>query len=295
MPPRPRELAELTPPQILATFRKAFRPSRDELKRWTEDLAYVAALSPAPNWYFYWHFKRIQETLYRYVLPNAPAGGRVFDLAAYPYFYLLFRRRYEGEIVCTDAQPEATQFTAAGSVAIPYTPTPLRLDAQAPSFAEKPFDLVIFTEVIEHLRFHPASILARINQALKVGGRLVLTTPNMSAWKKIWLMIRGNHPYDSDTFAGDWGHAREYTIYELKSLLEASGFTLKSAEARDVYLNDASLPATLLKWHAAAGLAAMLRFKDAARVLLRGGSTTFIVAEKTAEVPVIGPAAEIPL
>lgn len=55
------------------------------------------------------------------------------------------------------------------------------------------FDLVIFTEVIEHIN-HPQEVLAHISRLLKVGGCLYITTPNFASLERrilgpAWGMI----------------------------------------------------------------------------------------------------------
>src|SRR5262249_37284622 len=43
------------------------------------------------------------------------------------------------------------------------------------------FDVVLMTEVIEHLAFNPVTLWREIHRVMKAGGRLVITTPNYYA------------------------------------------------------------------------------------------------------------------
>jgi 2-polyprenyl-3-methyl-5-hydroxy-6-metoxy-1,4-benzoquinol methylase len=42
-------------------------------------------------------------------------------------------------------------------------------------------DCVVFTEVLEHLHYYVPLVLSKIKRALKAGGVLVLTTPNIAS------------------------------------------------------------------------------------------------------------------
>src|SRR5207302_1202076 len=116
------------------------------------------------------------------------------------------RRHFYGEVVCTDSDPEVSDLSGPGVGTVAYSPRTLKLAEEGTDLGDEEYDLVIFAEVIEHLTFHPFATLHSINRCLKRGGKLILTTPNLSSWKKIWLMMRGDHPHDSGTFAGAWGH-----------------------------------------------------------------------------------------
>src|SRR5436309_1294076 len=50
---------------------------------------------------------------------------------------------------------------------------------------DRRFDVIIFTEVLEHLNFCPIPTLRKIAGLLKPGGRLYLSTPDASAWGRV--------------------------------------------------------------------------------------------------------------
>ncbi|MGH1566708.1 MAG: methyltransferase domain-containing protein [Nitrosopumilus sp.] len=52
-------------------------------------------------------------------------------------------------------------------------------------FLLKKFDIVIFTEVLEHFNFHPVMILKKIHSLLKSPDKLYLSTPDSHEWGKI--------------------------------------------------------------------------------------------------------------
>jgi SAM-dependent methyltransferase len=79
-------------------------------------------------------------------------------------------------------------------------------------------DCAVFTEVLEHLHYYCAPLgLSRINRALKHGGVLILTTPNIaSLFRRLRLLLGIQPTYQY--------HAREYTMREVVSLLREAGF-----------------------------------------------------------------------
>lgn len=92
-------------------------------------------------------------------------------------------------------------------------------------------DIAILTDVIEHLS-KPNLVLEEINRILKINGKLIITTDNVSRLTNLISIIKGKTPYvpllESDIyFNGHWRpHYREYSKIELVKLLEWSGFEM---------------------------------------------------------------------
>lgn len=94
-------------------------------------------------------------------------------------------------------------------------------------FRSGTFDLVMFSEVIEHLppQTLPA-VMMEIARTLMPCGRLLLTTPNLASWINRELLLRGDSPGQQSpdlVIDGSYGHLRLYTMDELVRLAEASG------------------------------------------------------------------------
>ena len=82
-------------------------------------------------------------------------------------------------------------------------------------------------EVLEHLRQDPLKCMAHINSVLKRGGHLILTTPNGDALNNILRIFAGDSPVSYPPFHGNGiAHAKEYSINEISTLLQASGFQI---------------------------------------------------------------------
>ncbi len=93
--------------------------------------------------------------------------------------------------------------------------------------SDNSYDLVMFTEVLEHIAVtDPSTILREIRRVLRVGGHLILSTPNVANMGNVLALVRGENIFwPPATFYGSTDrHNREFTPSELCALLERSGF-----------------------------------------------------------------------
>jgi SAM-dependent methyltransferase len=99
------------------------------------------------------------------------------------------------------------------------------------------FSTVLCCELLEHLVADPMHMMMEINRVLKLGGSLVLTTPNIASLRAVAGILQGFHPMlfpayikPSEGGATDARHNREYTANEIRALLENSGFDVVRIE-----------------------------------------------------------------
>ena len=101
------------------------------------------------------------------------------------------------------------------------------LETQKLPAKDNTFDTVLCWEVLEHLDVDPMFMLAELNRVLKPGGRLILTTPNITSSRGLWKMLRGIEPYFFMQYHKDgspYRHNYEYSHGGLTALLAAAGF-----------------------------------------------------------------------
>lgn len=115
------------------------------------------------------------------------------------------------------------------------------LDATLP-WSDQTFDLVISTEGIEHLENH-YSFLRELHRILKPGGKLVLTTPNITALRsRVRFLGSGFFGRDArplnETARHPLHHIGLATFPELRYELHVSGFQIK--EARHTHIKPVS-------------------------------------------------------
>jgi SAM-dependent methyltransferase len=106
---------------------------------------------------------------------------------------------------------------------------PLDIDKESISQLGK-FDLVVFTEVIEHLNYHPLPALMKIKELMHSDSHLVLSTPDADEWGRVTEYYRtvDEIPY----FSGQQqeridSHIYQYTRDEIESLFRAAGLRIE--------------------------------------------------------------------
>jgi SAM-dependent methyltransferase len=109
---------------------------------------------------------------------------------------------------------------------------------KTPSVAAWPecgkFDLIVFSEVIEHLHVAPAYVLAFLGSLLTAGGVLLCTTPNAVGIAKRIRMLAGRNPYELlRLYERNPGHIREYTRDELIEIATSVGLGCRSHSYHD--------------------------------------------------------------
>jgi len=99
------------------------------------------------------------------------------------------------------------------------------------------FSTVLCCELLEHLAGDPMHMMYEINRILKLGGHVVLTTPNIVSLRAVAGILQGFHPmlfpaYIRPNAGGptEARHNREYTPREIDALLEISGFEVTLLE-----------------------------------------------------------------
>jgi ubiquinone/menaquinone biosynthesis C-methylase UbiE len=101
------------------------------------------------------------------------------------------------------------------------------LDNGSIPFEDEYFDIVIFTEVLEHIFAPPTDILAEIKRILRPKGKLILSVPNIACLLKrikllfgITILENADHQMLKDWVHGH-GHIHEYTKKEILSLCKS--------------------------------------------------------------------------
>jgi SAM-dependent methyltransferase len=104
-----------------------------------------------------------------------------------------------------------------------------------PPIPEGAFDMMICSEVVEHLYVNLSTVLERIRPYLRIGGRLLLTTPNIYSLARVMWVLRGRNiceehgsvpRYEKGLVVDARQHPREYTFAEVKSAFEAPQWRL---------------------------------------------------------------------
>lgn len=143
------------------------------------------------------------------------------------------------------------------------------------------FDIAIFTEILEHLYRSPTPVLAEIRRVLKPGGKLIITTPNITRLvNRLKLLFGYTINQDVEYFARHqtldelyYRHNREYTFWEVKRILIKENFKVTKS-----YLFNSYTP---FRERGRRGLAQLARFLYFFVTLLRQPWQDTIYVEAT--------------
>jgi SAM-dependent methyltransferase len=152
-------------------------------------------------------------------------------------------------------------------------------------YEDSSFDIVIFTEVLEHLSRDPCQTLSEINRITRAGGWLILSTPNCASAKSVVKILRGGNPSVYPVYKRNPStdrHNHEYAPWEVKSLLELSGYVPKVFKTLDVYADDHYGLLALVSIKAMLWIGSVLSF-NVIKASDRGDSI-FAVGQKTSPV-----------
>jgi len=120
----------------------------------------------------------------------------------------------------------------------------LNIEKDKLPYKDSYFDLILMTELIEHLTVNPLVYLAEVKRVLKPKGILLITTPNAAHLKNRSKLLLGRSPsfslnqlYETGNHDGSiyHRHNREFTMSELKHILKRAGLTTRQARYVSFY------------------------------------------------------------
>jgi len=96
-------------------------------------------------------------------------------------------------------------------------------------FEDGSFDVLYFTEVLEHVAIKPVvEVLRDMRRCARPGATLVLSTPNVNNISNVFALLNGQNIFwRPEIFYGSLDrHNREFTPEEVREALLAAGFTI---------------------------------------------------------------------
>lgn len=91
-------------------------------------------------------------------------------------------------------------------------------------YSAKYFDVIVFADILEHLRF-PERVLSLLKKYLKDDGCILVSMPNIANWIVRAKLLFGKFDYEKAGIL-DRTHLRFFTLKSAKCLLEESGFEI---------------------------------------------------------------------
>jgi len=194
---------------------------------------------------YYPRYRTRYEELFRVFSERAPAGPlEVLDIGGGIYATLATALRGDR---CTVADVGATNVEYLKRCGVASVEWNLCKDEQP---FEARFDAIVFSEVIEHLPVPSHLVLERLRRALKPGGFILCTTPNLYRLRNVVYMALGRPIFDYFRMPTDrgLGHVLEFSRDHLAWQIETAGFRLESLELRYFPHQPYSLPFRVLSW-----------------------------------------------
>lgn len=171
---------------------------------------------------------------------HCPEGGRWFDAGSFGHDALRVREirpdvrctlaSYEGGVMTRD-QEGLCFWTGDGSPPeVRVTVERSDLERDRWPIADGELDLVTCFEVIEHFKLTPLTFVLEANRTLKLGGKLLISTPNGASARAAAQIALGHHPAECPVYhrQDEYGrvHPLEYSRAQLADLLTRHGFEL---------------------------------------------------------------------
>lgn len=183
-----------------------------------KELAYVRE-----NWY---RFKRIMNSI-----PSLSVPMRVLDIGTTPFTFYLKEAYPHYEVYGLDRTNLMEKRCKSRGIKFKIC----NLGDESAPFEDDYFDLIIFTEVLEHICAPPSEVLKEIRRIMRKKGKLIISVPNIACLaKRVYLLLGVTPLGDPDkAMSEEWhgyGHLHEYTMKEIISKLEGCNFTILSKE-----------------------------------------------------------------
>ncbi|WP_019465412.1 class I SAM-dependent methyltransferase [Dyella japonica] len=209
--------------------------------------AFLALFEPhggTPTDYLDDHYPRFRATLEEFKATWTKPGKRVLDVGAHWLHQSVMWRQSGFEVIAMDL-PGTLQHPSvrslAGQMDIELLPCPDMEHAhELSALPDDSVDVVLFTEILEHITFNPVGFWRQVHRVLKPGGRILVTTPNYYSWKgRAWQPLRfarglgGGISVDEvlgkHTYAHHW---REYSAREVARYFQLLSPDFSTAKLR---------------------------------------------------------------
>lgn len=190
---------------------------------------------PYESRYFDRHQYRYQYILKKIEHLNLPRDARILDIGCYPLHMFTTLEREGFRLYGISSEHEAVRHPSIKTANIEKAKLPFKNDF---------FDLILFSEVMEHLVINPMIYLSEFQRVLRTNGRLIVTTPNAAGFHKIIPLLLGRSTYFpledlyKTAFHDDtiyYRHNREYTMGELSEILTNAQFIVRNKEYFTAY------------------------------------------------------------
>lgn len=213
-----------------------------------EFMAYFQKHGGTPEVYLSDHFARFKKTFAEFD-SRWKGGRRVLDIGAHWLHQAVIWSRGGYEVTAVELpalfQEENVLRVAKASNIRLLGCADLGAASDLDALPADSFDVVLFTEILEHITFNPIDLWKQVYRALSPGGQIVITTPNYYSWRgRAWRPLRfltgqaGGISVDDVIGVGTYAHHwREYSLAEVKHYFQllSPDFVISKAKCIPTY------------------------------------------------------------
>lgn len=175
------------------------------------------------------------EKRYPVILKMIGSHNKVLDVGCGTGFLSLLMKNQDNDVYGIDISEVALRKAELKGIKVKREDVENTLP-----FDDNIFDIVICSEVIEHL-FNPMYLLEEIRRVLKPDGYIVLSTPNVAYFLRRIALLFGKFPEEvkwaRTSNTNEWEHIRFFTFTSLIRVIESTGFSLIEIKGIDRFTN----------------------------------------------------------
>jgi SAM-dependent methyltransferase len=199
--------------------------------------SFVGTAVDSSNWSDLYTADHRYHELYDLVVRLAESDTTILEVGAAPFHFQFLLEREGYEVIGLDLNPSRYE-----SYIQKHALCVEECDIETERFplSKNSVSIVLFSEVLEHLRKNPLHTVNEISRVLKPNGYLLLTTPNAHAIFDFYRYLLGNGiaPPPTEEYSmlddlGHMGHVRHWATPEVKDLLRSRGIKVMSVTYRN--------------------------------------------------------------
>ena len=202
-------------------------PEREQAEQVLRSLEADVELVPAPIRKWWGDYLQFQHDRFLDTLSFVDKDAEILEVGSAPGQFTILLDRLGYRVKGVDLAPERL-----APIWCKYEISIAQADVEQDKlpFPDESFDIVLFMEILEHLRLNPLHALREVRRVLRPNGRIVLSTPNITPLHRLRFFV-GKSYFDHplETFGklewlGHAGHIRLYSLEEIEDVLREIGF-----------------------------------------------------------------------